>query len=77
MVAVHFVQAVSWVLAGGLVVAIAAAVLRRWSLATRVSRGIALGAAATFGAVLLLMVISTVSAPRERKDEPEYSTVRT
>lgn len=60
MLVVHVVAAVSWVLGVGLVLAIAAAALRRWHLAIRVSRGVALGAAATFGALLLFMAISMV-----------------
>ena len=57
MLAVHLIAAVGAILIGGLVVAILAAALRRWSLATQISGAVALSAAVIFGALLVLTAI--------------------
>jgi hypothetical protein len=53
MMAVYLVAAVGAILTGGVVVAIVAALLRRWPLAIRISRAVALAAAAVFGALFV------------------------
>lgn len=61
MLAVHLLAAVSATLiASGLAVALVAAMLRRWPLATRISRVVILAAATTFGGLLLFTVILLV-----------------
>jgi hypothetical protein len=73
MLVVHLTAAVSLVLMAGLVVAAAAALLRRWPLAARVSRGGALGAAATLGALLVFMAILMVEPKFARGLLPDSS----
>ena len=53
MLAVHLIAIVGATLTAGLIIAVAAALLRRWPLATRISRAVVLAAATTFGALLL------------------------
>ncbi len=57
MFAVHLFTAIGVLLVSGCVVAVGAALLRRWPAATRVARTVTLAAAITFGGLLLFAAI--------------------